>query len=383
MARRWLLTSSLCAVACASAPRADERSTQPPPSIVIADRPDPSAEQPSDSEQPASSDPVRTDIRELTSALCTIAAGSAGWLSAVPLRFRPAGPAFARVSDVAAKLELSAAGMEEGGRIAIEADGISLRGRASPKDLALTPARAVAVGVVVPKSGARLAWIGVEKRRPRVALAFDGPLRPPGDAAFEWAAECGDLSLTAAPFDARSATGLGKPVRTAYVDATAPFAITSEPAGGKSLRLVATPGDHALEIHASQHGRVQVLFENHNCLLFGWIDAANVRSQKLGSGGGYGSGRGRLGRRIPKLARRRCDRSIELVALIGESGEPRGVVGAIAAGTDLWLVPTRTDHGYADLEKLPSWLSVAEGARLAVPASVFRDCRDPAAADAG
>jgi hypothetical protein len=384
MAPRWLLLVSLCAVACAGGPRTDGRSQAATPSLVIAYRADDSGEPPPDNQQPASSDPLRTEIRELAHPLCTIAAGSEGWLVGVPLRFRPAGPAFARVYEVAAKLALSAAGTQAGGRIAIEADGISLRGRVNAKDLALTPARALTLGVVVPKSGARLAWIGVESGRPRVSFEIHGPLRPPNDAPFEWAAECGDLSLAARSFDARTVTGLGKPIRTEYIDAADPLVITTDPGGGASLSVVVEPGDHAAEVHASQQGRAKILFENENCLLFGWIDAKHLRSHKLGSGGGYGTGRGGLGRRIPKLARRRCDQPVELFALIGERAEARGVVGAIDAGTDLWLVPTRRAHGYVDLEKLPSWLTVAEGARLTVSESVLRDCRDPAApADAG
>src|SRR5690606_762575 len=114
--------------------------------------------------------------------------------------------------------------------------------------------------------------------------------------------------------------------------------------------------------------------ENH--LLFGWTDAANLRGYKLGAAKsiGYGSGRGKLGRRVSRSAKLRCERDVELVAAWGETSKQRAVVGAIRAGTEFWIVPPAGDVLGAVLVKLPSWISILSDAHLEVAAGLATSC---------
>jgi hypothetical protein len=181
-------------------------------------------------------------------------------------------------------------------------------------------------------------------------------------------------------FDAKSATGLGQPARVAYLDAKGPFAISSEPRGGASLTVSAAPGDHELEVHATDGARVQILFENENHLLVGWTDSKNLRAQPHGSGRsvGYGSGRGRLGAPRAKLVQRRCETDLEIVALL-DGSTPRAVVGAIRANTAFWVAPAKSEHGLVELAKLPVWLRVGSDARLAVALESLSRCAEVSA----
>jgi hypothetical protein len=313
--------------------------------------------------------------------LCQIPSRAEGWSAALPLRFHPTGAAFAEVRRVPATLELSAAGPADGGRIAVEADGFAIHGRVRTADLVLSPARAIAIGVVVPRPHAVLRWVKNDGARPSVALKVEGSLKPLGAQPIVWSAECGDLSLGQQAFDARAATGLGEPRVTSYIAGPRAFRITRERAGGPSLRVVASPGQHRVEVHAADQDRAQILFFNANSLLFGWVDRKLLRdpTDTGGSGGGRGVGRGVT--RALESVRMRCGHALEIVALIGKRGKERGVVGGIRAGTALWIAASRAEDGHVDLAKLPPWLQSVAGARLAVPAAQLEACDRAADSD--
>jgi hypothetical protein len=324
----------------------------------------------------AAPEPVRTDVPELDRVLCTIASQPEGWWSELPLRFRPTGAAFANVRRVPATLEMSAAGTGDGGRVAAEVDGFVVHGRVRAQDLVLRPARAMAVGVVVPKARAAIQWVGVDETRPKVSLQLDGPLTPVGNRPVVWTTQCADLSLGEQLFEARTATGLGEARSESYITALSPFTITSDPTGGSSLTVVATPGQHLVEVHGTEGGRRQILFHNPNSLLFGWIDSRVMRENMHLGGSGGGRGEGLRPPPAPESVRRRCPHAIDIVALIGRGGRDRGVVGVIRADTEFWAAASGTEHGHVDLVKLPKWLESVAGVRLAVPAADLETCPD-------
>jgi hypothetical protein len=239
-------------------------------------------------------EPIRSEVPELDRVLCQIPSRAEGWSAALPLRFHPTGAAFAEVRRVPATLELSAAGPADGGRIAVEADGFAIHGRVRTADLVLSPSRAMAIGVVVPRKRAELRWMKNDGTRPSVALKVEGSLKPLGAQPIVWSAECGDLSLGQHAFDARAATGLGKPRDTSYIAGPRAFRITRDRAGGPSLRVVASPGQHRVEVHAVDQDRAQILFFNANSLLFAAAEgilmvAANLRRGDRCAGAGIPS----------------------------------------------------------------------------------------------
>lgn len=370
--KRHTLAAMLTASACAAPPPPPQPAAPPAPAPVAIAEAEPADEPP---EPPPARDALRTDVRDLAEIACSVESPGGDWNQGLPLRFSPNGPAFARVHGVASVLELSRA-IEDGARLAVEADGFAIRGRAAAKDVVLTPARARLVGVVVPKSGARLSWIGSENDAARVALRIRGPLRPVGDRSLEWAAPCAELSLAVQQFDARAATGVGEPKRRAYFDGKGPVELGSDPAGGATLTLN-VDGTSQLEVHDSRGMRTLILFDNDNSLLFGWVDDQRLSpTPQPALGQGYGSGRGRLGRRHVPLRVLSCSRDVELSALIGETGQPRGVIGVIRSGTVFSIRHSADDLGFHELGRFPSWLAPEAKARLAVPSDQLADCGD-------
>lgn len=361
----------LCLLVCACSPAPVAEAPKPAPVTIPESEPlrepDPAKETPRD--------PLRTDVRELSRVACTVSSPEGRWLRALPLRFSDGGPAFATAGSVAAELALSASGPRGGGRVAIEADGFALRGRIAAADLELTPAGAYAHGVVVPDSGAELSWVGSQSDRVRVALSIQGPVAP--SAPAEWSSACSELSLAVREFDARSATGLGKPLRFEFFDTKDPVTLSTRADGGESLTLNVADGNHRVEVHAVEGARTRILFEAPNCILFGWIDSKHVKPLPLGTGNGFGSGTGRIGRRHVSLKPHTCDADMPITALIGEAGEQRGVVGAVRAGTTFWTRHTPDDQGFFDLGRLPDWLSPDENASLAIARDALDSCQNP------
>ena len=356
---------------CACSPTRAPETPRPPPVTIPesapADEPEPAPE--------AARDPLPTDVRELSRVACTVSSGDGKWLRALPLRFSDSGPAFATAGSVPAELALSATGPRGGGRIAIEADGFALRGRISAGDLSLTPAGAYAHGVVVPKSGAKLGWVGSESDRVRVALSIHEPVAPKEPA--EWSSPCSELSLAVRDFDARSATGLAKPLRFEFFDTKDPVKLSTRADGGESLTLNVGDGNHRVEVHAVEGARTRILFDAPNAILFGWVDSRHVKPLPLGIGNGYGTGHGRIGRRHVSSKTHTCDADMPITALIGETGETRGVVGAIRAGTTFWTRHGADEQGFFDLTRFPDWLEPNENGSLAVARDALDSCKNP------
>jgi hypothetical protein len=356
------------------APAAHTPQPQPTAAPIIASAPLPTPEPSAGADVPA--EPARVEIpllQEPQNVACRFT--HAKW-SFGDLRLSSNGKPFASVQGAPTTLSVPV-GDELHDAVARFDGNATIRLIAPAKDLSIfSKGPHALLGIVTPFFDTRLEFGRVDTDAMEVSFDAGEVLASP--VPLRETLHCADLGIVAEPFDARSSITKRKnlPKRWTKSEGVGIAAVRAGPA-------VATLRDGTeLGVLEMRGGQVRVLAEGPNYVVSGWVNAADLSTNKLLHGGyGYGTGRGEF---APGIYSQLPSCAHEL-RLFGEIGTERAEIGSLHAGTAFALSDAewrKTDpRERRDPDRLvevrlleTTWLHLAKDAHVEVLAAELESC---------
>ena len=297
-------------------------------------------------------------IEPLGTVACRVGLNGKGLGERVRVRVTSGGKRwgyFQGLDDVFVELPPSGA---KDGRAVGKLGGVELYGVVDADDFILFRGAPRKDGVIVPNADVALTWVGMDGSRPRVGTPASGAVQPAAGGRFEWADDCGALSLVAEKYDPVKALRLHRSVRK-FITTTDPFTMSQDAAGAGAVEL-RTGSDVEVYVLGKKGKRTRIWIPELTLVLVGWVDSALLSAKGnnglglAGAGRGYGTGYG-----IISSKRLTCpdERSITLRM---DGREWR--VGRMAPGTQFQLDARDGVQGH--LRLLSMGLRLEKGAEL-------------------
>lgn len=285
-----------------------------------------------------------------------------------PLRLHTTDPPFATASGPEmASVHVPTDVATQGLIVELDLGAVDIRAVAAPKDVSVYASVPIVLGgIFIPTGSASLTLVGsatgeVRVERTKVPQELT-ELQVPLDAT----AKCSDVSLKDSALDPEVG---GKAIgQASFASASVPIAPTQ---GAKPIaNLVA--GKTSPNVDVLQRGKTEtrIRWDLDSGFVVGWVANTSLGKPVNQPGVGYGSGTGRLGRRITSPQRIvRCTAPVRLGATVGDRS---ALIGTVQPGTRIYLYGNAGEGIEAIL--IDSSLKAEKGASLFVLPDEVRDC---------